>query len=69
MTVKSMKKYLETGKSFKLKDIKRFWDTHPTEEQERLRSRISMWALLYGFLFGLYCAIAFAFCFGAYLYG
>lgn len=69
MSIEQMEKYQKTGKCFKLKAIKQFWDTHPTNEQETLRKKITYWALLIGFLFGAYCTIGTVLIFWMYYHG
>lgn len=60
MTIKSLNKWKETGKTYKIKLIEEFYKTNPTDKQEELRSRITTLAYYTGCLFGF--AFGFTMC-------
>jgi len=64
MTEDSYMKWKDGKKVLKAKDVIRFYETNPTIEQERLRSKIVMKALIFSVLDGIMMGV----CIGALLW-
>jgi hypothetical protein len=53
MTIRSLNQWKTTGKTHKIKLIKEFYKTNPTDKQEELRSKITIYAYYLGTFFGM----------------
>ena len=58
MTVEEYRNYKKAGGyEFKAKEVKDFWKTNPTEEQEKLRSKLTKKAMYLGMIPGIIIGI------------